>query len=55
MGFYLILSLFNRFSYKIPKLKKDPTNEINNTLTITLNDLKSRGIIDKKLYKFLHP
>ena len=36
------------------KLKKDPTNEINNTLTITLNDLKNRNIIDDKLYKFLY-
>ena len=36
------------------KLRKNPTNEINNTLTITLNDLKNRNIIDEKLYKFLH-
>ena len=56
----------NRFDYNIriynllnnpstyTKLKPDPANEIKNTLTITLNDLKSREIIDKKLYKFLH-
>ena len=36
------------------KLKKDPTNEINNTLTIALNDFKDRKIIDEKLHKFLH-
>ena len=30
------------------------TNEINNTLTITLNELKNGEIIDEKLYKFLH-
>ena len=36
------------------KSKKDPTTEINNTLTITLNKLKDKNIIAEKLYTCLH-
>ena len=36
------------------KLKKDPTNESNNTLTIILNELEDKNIINEKLYKFFH-
>ena len=55
-----IYDLLNNPSTYI-KLKKDPTNEINNTLTITLNELKEKILLMKNFTNFsivapiLHP